>query len=162
MSWRVLVPVLVVVLGTALDGQQARPPAGSTDAQTPTFKVQVEYVEVDAQVTDQKGNLVRDLKKEDFSVRTEAEPSDALRLTVRPLKKDCARPNESDRVLKNEVCSAKFEVEPSEAVKVTVRPLKNEVPRPREPVKDLNAETCSTKLEVVPSEPLKVRAKALF
>src|SRR5437763_4230218 len=36
--------------------------------QQPTFRVQVDYVEVDVVVTDRQGNLVRDLKKEDFQV----------------------------------------------------------------------------------------------
>src|SRR5207249_97458 len=45
--------------------QQAAPPGGP---QTPTFKTQVEYVEVDATVTDQQGTFVRNLKKEDFQV----------------------------------------------------------------------------------------------
>src|SRR5262245_7332279 len=34
----------------------------------PTFKAEVEYVEVDALVTDQSGALVKDLKKEDFQI----------------------------------------------------------------------------------------------
>src|SRR5438270_12583847 len=42
----------------------AQPPA----QQQPTFKVRVDYVEVDVVVTDRQGNLVRDLKKEDFQV----------------------------------------------------------------------------------------------
>jgi len=50
----------------------ARPPAAATQPvlQTPpvTFKVEVEYVEVDAIVTDKQGNIVRDLKREDFEV----------------------------------------------------------------------------------------------
>ena len=36
--------------------------------ESPTFKLQVDYVEVDAVVTDQQGRFVRDLKKEDFQV----------------------------------------------------------------------------------------------
>jgi VWFA-related protein len=59
----------IVLLGAALGavpgGQTPRP---SPDQQQPTFKVQVDYVEVDALVTDRDGNLVRDLKKEDFQV----------------------------------------------------------------------------------------------
>src|SRR4051794_20932796 len=43
------------------------PPSQPSQAQ-PTFKVQVDYVEVDVVVTDRNGNLVRDLKKEDFQV----------------------------------------------------------------------------------------------
>ena len=54
--------------------EQARPPAGPTNAQVPTFKVQAEYVEVDVQVTDQKGSFVRDLKKEDFEVFENGKP----------------------------------------------------------------------------------------
>jgi VWFA-related protein len=42
--------------------QQPPPP------QAPTFKVRVDYVEVDVVVTDRQGNLVRDLKKDDFQV----------------------------------------------------------------------------------------------
>ena len=36
--------------------------------QQPTFKAQVEYVEVDALVTDGSGNFVRGLTKDDFQV----------------------------------------------------------------------------------------------
>jgi len=43
------------------------PPSQPSQAQ-PTFKVRVDYVEVDVVVTDRQGNLVRDLKKEDFQV----------------------------------------------------------------------------------------------
>src|SRR5215831_16579558 len=57
----------VCLAGTALSaGQQPPPPAAQP--QQPTFRVQVDYVEVDVVVTDQRGNLVRDLKKEDFQV----------------------------------------------------------------------------------------------
>jgi VWFA-related protein len=45
--------------------QQPPPPP---QAQQPTFKLRVDYVEVDVVVTDRDGNLVRDLKKEDFQV----------------------------------------------------------------------------------------------
>jgi VWFA-related protein len=44
---------------------QSQPPA---PAQGPTFRVRVDYVEVDVVVSDRQGNLVRDLKKEDFQV----------------------------------------------------------------------------------------------
>ena len=42
--------------------------------QAPTFKVQVDYVEVDVLVTDARGNYVRDLKKEDFQVFEDGKP----------------------------------------------------------------------------------------
>jgi len=58
---------------TAGQNPPAQPPAPSQpppqqQAQQPTFRVRVDYVEVDVVVTDRQGNLVRDLKKEDFQV----------------------------------------------------------------------------------------------
>src|SRR5262245_66178472 len=76
MTARVRLPALLTVLaGTALPaGQNPPPPAPNPQtappapSQGPTFRVRVDYVEVDVVVTDQQGNLVRDLKKEDFQV----------------------------------------------------------------------------------------------
>ena len=71
--------LLVLLAGTALGARQA--PAGQAPAaqapagpQSPTFKVQVDYVEVDVLVTDARGNYVRDLKKEDFQVFEDGKP----------------------------------------------------------------------------------------
>jgi len=58
--------VFVATTAAALLADQA--PTPQPQAQTPTFKLQVDYVEVDAVVTDRDGNLVKDLKKEDFQV----------------------------------------------------------------------------------------------
>ena len=55
--------IAIAVAGTCL--------AVPVDTQTPgqpTFKAEVEYVEVDAQVTDESGAVVRDLRKEDFQI----------------------------------------------------------------------------------------------
>src|SRR5215467_13281970 len=64
--------VFVAAVGV-MAGQNppAQPPAPSQPppkSQQPTFRVRVDYVEVDVVVTDRQGNLVRDLKKEDFQV----------------------------------------------------------------------------------------------
>jgi VWFA-related protein len=56
-----------VTAAVALNAGQAPQPS-TQQAQPPTFKLRVDYVEVDAVVTDQQGNLVKDLKKEDFQV----------------------------------------------------------------------------------------------
>jgi VWFA-related protein len=73
--------LIVLLAGVALTAGQT--PAGQTPSQTPaqspgpetpTFKVQVDYVEVDAFVTDQQGRFVRDLKKEDFQVFEDGKP----------------------------------------------------------------------------------------
>jgi VWFA-related protein len=58
--------LLVFVSGTVLAAGQT--PAPAQQPTQPTFKVQVDYVEVDVVVTDRQGQLVRDLKKEDFQV----------------------------------------------------------------------------------------------
>src|SRR5450631_1531004 len=64
--------LLVLVAGGALVSGQA--PAPSSLPQAPNFKVQVDYVEVDTLVTDRSGNLVRDLKREDFQVFEDGKP----------------------------------------------------------------------------------------
>ena len=52
----------------------------------------------------------------------EAEPIEVLKLTVRPLKKDAAKPRELDKDLKSETCSKKVVAEPIVAAKITARP----------------------------------------
>ena len=60
--------------GTAPSPQTA--PQVQVDRQMPpvTFKVEVNYVEVDAVVVDRQGNFVRDLKREDFQVLEDGKP----------------------------------------------------------------------------------------
>lgn len=62
--------LMLLLGGAALTAGQAPAPAQPPAAaqQPPTFKVRVDYVEVDAVVTDRQGRIVRDLKKEDFQV----------------------------------------------------------------------------------------------
>jgi VWFA-related protein len=68
------VGLIMLLAGPALDAGQA--PAAPTPSapQGPTFKVQVDYVEVDVLVSDARGNYVRDLKKEDFQVFEDGKP----------------------------------------------------------------------------------------
>ena len=56
----VFVALLAVPLG--------RMPAGQQPSTAPTFRTGVEYVEVDAIVTDQRGQFVRNLTRDDFQV----------------------------------------------------------------------------------------------
>lgn len=71
MNHRVRLTVLaaLVAAGVPIAGQNPTPAQ-----QTPTFKVSVDYVEVDAVVTDRNGNFVRDLKQEDFQVLEDGKP----------------------------------------------------------------------------------------
>jgi VWFA-related protein len=72
MKSRVNLAVLLVVLsGIALTGQT---PAPAPQSQQPTFKLRVDYVEVDVVASDRQGNLIRDLKKEDFQVLEDGKP----------------------------------------------------------------------------------------
>ena len=62
--------LFILTAGATLGAGQTQPPV----PQPPTFKVEVDYVEVDALVTDQRGTFVRDLKKEDFQVLEDGKP----------------------------------------------------------------------------------------
>src|ERR1044071_8045652 len=59
--------LLLIALASIPAGAGQNPPPGA-QPQQPTFKLRVDYVEVDVVVTDRQGNLVRDLKKDDFQV----------------------------------------------------------------------------------------------
>ncbi len=80
-----LAGLLLALAGAGLAGQsasgqatQAPPP----DLQTPQFKVQVEYVEVDALVTDEQGRFVRNLTKDDFQVLEDGKPQTISTFTL--------------------------------------------------------------------------------
>ena len=62
---------VALTAGQTPGGQPAPAPQGP---ETPTFRVQVDYVEVDAFVTDGQGRFIRDLKKEDFEVSEDGKP----------------------------------------------------------------------------------------
>src|SRR5580765_1506554 len=68
--WSRLVGLFVFVALAAVVAAQSQqaPPMQTPSQQTPTFKTNVEFVEVDALVTDQQGQFVRTLSQEDFQV----------------------------------------------------------------------------------------------
>src|ERR671931_1087714 len=51
-----------------------QPPAAQPPSPPLTFKVEVNYVEIDAVVTDEQGNFVRNLTKDDFQVLEDGKP----------------------------------------------------------------------------------------
>ena len=74
MTQRLTVAILVAALSAAIAAQQP-PPAPQTPDQPPvTFRVEVNYVEVDAFVTDAQGNPVTDLTANDFDVFEDGKP----------------------------------------------------------------------------------------
>ena len=75
MTQRLTVAVLVAVLGSVLAAQQqAAPQAPVADQPPVTFRVEVNYVEVDAFVTDADGKTVSDLTTNDFEVFEDGKP----------------------------------------------------------------------------------------
>lgn len=50
------------------------PAEGQTGPQRPTFRATIDYVEVSAIITDDKGNLVKDLKASDFQILEDGQP----------------------------------------------------------------------------------------
>ena len=67
-----------VALAAAIVAAQAPsaplPPPAPQEGPNVTFKVEVNYVEVDARVLDAQGSFVRDLTKEDFQIREDGAP----------------------------------------------------------------------------------------
>jgi len=83
---KALIAGLLVALSVLSPGAQQQPPqqqpppqtapARPADQQQPpiTFKVEVNYVEIDAVVTDADGNFVRNLTKDDFQIVEQGKP----------------------------------------------------------------------------------------
>jgi VWFA-related protein len=73
---RVIALTLVAGLATIfpMGAQQPPPPKPPAEQPPVTFKVEVNYVEIDAIVTDSQGNFVRTLTKDDFIVSEQGKP----------------------------------------------------------------------------------------
>ena len=73
--------VAAVVLGACLAVPVASQSPSQQASQPPTFKAEVEYVEVDALVIDERGAIVRDLRKEDFQIFEDGKSQSILGFT---------------------------------------------------------------------------------
>jgi VWFA-related protein len=84
MNRRIRMAAIVVMLaGAVVAGQPPAAPQGPPQGpEVPNFKLQVDYVEVDAYVTDQQDRFVRDLKKEDFQVLEDRRPQTITAFTL--------------------------------------------------------------------------------
>jgi VWFA-related protein len=73
---KVFYSVLALVFGLTVGGHAQQPQASSAAVPQPsvTFKTDVNFVEIHAIVTDERGNLVRDLRKDDFEVFEDGKP----------------------------------------------------------------------------------------
>jgi VWFA-related protein len=65
---------VLLTIGTALSVSLASQSAQTSSPPIPTFRAEVEYVEVDALVTDEQGRFVPDLRKEDFRIFEDGKP----------------------------------------------------------------------------------------
>lgn len=65
--------LLVVLAALGVQADQAGVPQQAAQ-QPPTFQLEVEFIEVDAIVTNEGGEFVRDLKKEDFVILEDGKP----------------------------------------------------------------------------------------
>jgi VWFA-related protein len=76
--WRLVLSVVVAVaaLAAALRASQSPAPPPQADRQMPplTFRVEINYVEVDATVVDKKGDFVDNLQASDFQVLEDGKP----------------------------------------------------------------------------------------
>lgn len=68
------VPVLLLGATLMLGAQNPPPRQDPADQPPITFKVEVNYVEIDAVVTDPQGNFVRNLTKDDFQIYEQGKP----------------------------------------------------------------------------------------
>jgi VWFA-related protein len=67
--------LLMIVAWTAGTAQQtAAPPPRDASQPAVTFKVEINYVEIDAVVTDSQGHFVRNLTRDDFQVLEDGQP----------------------------------------------------------------------------------------
>src|SRR5215212_996695 len=82
MKSRARIATLVVCFAGAVLAAAQSPAPATPQTQQPTFKLRVDYVEVDVVVTDRQGNLVRDLKKEDFQVLEDGKPQAVTNFTL--------------------------------------------------------------------------------
>ncbi|HSL23823.1 MAG TPA: VWA domain-containing protein [Vicinamibacterales bacterium] len=74
---------LAAGLAAGLSAQQQPPPQPAQQTQQPPrFRVEINYVEIDAVVTDAQGTFVRDLRREDFEVLEDGKPQQVTAFSV--------------------------------------------------------------------------------
>src|SRR4051812_11825939 len=81
MTRRVLA-VLLAVSAAALSAQQPAPAPQSTEAPPVVFRAEVNYVEIDALVTDAQGNIVSNLSADDFELVEDGKPQKVVAFSL--------------------------------------------------------------------------------
>ena len=66
---------------------------------------------------------VRDLKNDALREEPEADPTETVKVMLRPLNSELARPRELAMDLNQPICSAKLDEDPNESARFSIRPL---------------------------------------
>ena len=86
------VAAVLLTIGTALSVGLASQSPQSASPPVPTFRAEVEYVEVDALVTDEQGRFVPDLRKEDFRIFEDGKPQTIANFALVEIPMDRGEP----------------------------------------------------------------------
>ena len=71
---RIAAGLALIVAAAVMSGVRAQAPRDSQGSPAVTFQVEVDYVDVDVVVTDEKGNFVRGLTRDDFELFEDGKP----------------------------------------------------------------------------------------
>ena len=75
MMHRVVIVILILCVSLSVNGRAQSPvPAGASQQPGVTFKADVNFVEIHAVVTDERGNPIKDLVQDDFEVIEDGKP----------------------------------------------------------------------------------------
>jgi hypothetical protein len=78
--------LMLMLLAPPLSAQQPSPPSRDADAGDEVVRITTNLVQVDAVVTDQDGQVVTDLRAEDFEVLEDGRPQQITNLSFIPLE----------------------------------------------------------------------------
>ena len=107
-TFRILTGFIVAAsVGVGLAAQQPPAPPPADEQSQVTFKVEINYVEVDAAVFDRQGVAVTDLKREDFEVLEDGVPQDVTAFTLVniPIERAEPAPLQAKTVIEPDVVS---------------------------------------------------------
>jgi VWFA-related protein len=101
-----LIPALApVAVGRQQPGEAPRPdpPAQGADQQRPTFRTGINFVRVDAIVSDKQGNAVTDLRAEDFEITEQGKPQAIEAFKLVSVDSPGGPPDEAPRAIHSEL-----------------------------------------------------------
>lgn len=111
LAYCVLAAMLAAPLALGLNAQDkpaepaqpAAPPPTTATEQTPVFRSDINFVRVDVIVNDRQGNLVHDLKQEDFEVTEDGKPQSIQTFKLINVSEDAGVGTDPPREIRNAV-----------------------------------------------------------